>query len=269
MGFLSSVFRLIRSIFGLAEGGTDRATNSLLTSSPDMIRNQFQKTRNDWTKDYNSLKEAIAELQVLLNANKAELMSLVAETNKLNDLMIGSIEQYKKTHDEQLKVGYANFAAKKEEKEKLIEEIEAKIVEDTGLIESYTAKLTELKDSIDKLKEEEARTIADITSSKKIQAINERLQGLSLDTQSRNLDAIREEAKKVKAMSQIDIKTSGADDLKAEKQLLNAAKSSKFFDEFNKATALDAIFIDETPKTLPVANQDKSRQADPLDQLFK
>lgn len=265
MGFFRSIFRLIRSMFGLAEGGTDRATNSLLTSSPDAIRNQFQKTRNDWTKNYNSLKEAIAELQVLLNASLADLASHQDAIERLDNLMLGAIEQYKRTQDESLKIDYANFASQKESKIQLAEECKAKIDRDQKLIDTYTSNLEELRINIEKLKEEEARTVADITASKRIQAINEKLQGLSTDSSSRNLDVIREEAKKVKAMTQIDSKVSGADALKSEKKLLDAAKSSKYLSEFNKATAIDALFVEEKPKELV-----SGKQADHhLDQLFK
>ena len=53
MGLFSSFSRLVATMFGMAEGGTQRATDKLLTSSPDAIRNQFRKTREDWVRDYN------------------------------------------------------------------------------------------------------------------------------------------------------------------------------------------------------------------------
>lgn len=263
MGFVSSLLRLIKSIFGLAEGGTDRATKNLITASPDMIRNQFQKTRNDWIKDYEEMKEAIAELKVIANQKVDEVTELEKKQSKYNQLMIGAIEQFKKTQDENLKTKYAQYAEMKEAVDKEILETKALIVSQEKLIDSYTLKLNELKINIDNLRQEEAKTIAEITSSRKIQSINNKLQGLTTDTQSRNLDAIREEAKKAKAISQISSKISGDDDNEQEKILLTSAKSSKFLDEFNKATAFDAIFVEE-PKQISSV----SSSGDKIDSLF-
>ena len=100
MSFISSIFRLVASLFGQAEGSTERATDKLLTSSPEAIRNQFRKTREDWSKDYTEMKSAIAQLMQLRDTKVDEAKRLQTLIGEVETKMHGAITLYKQSQDE-------------------------------------------------------------------------------------------------------------------------------------------------------------------------
>jgi hypothetical protein len=51
MSFINSLGRFFASVFGLAQGKTERMADKMVASSADAIRSQFRKTKEDWTKD--------------------------------------------------------------------------------------------------------------------------------------------------------------------------------------------------------------------------
>lgn len=248
MGFISSLFRLIKSMFGLAEGKTDRVTDQMLTASADTIRSQYRKTQLDLKKDYEEMESAVGDLKVILNDKKESFTKLDRDYQKTIQAMNGAITEFKRNQDEKFKAAYIKFGTKKKSLEEEISQLKQEILDQENVIDNYCIKLSELNTTIENLKQEEAKTIADITSSRKIQSINNKINNISTDTQTRNLEAIREQAKKARAITAISSKVSGEQELEEEKLLLNSAFDSNLLDEFNKATALDAIFVDDKPQ---------------------
>jgi phage shock protein A len=285
VGVVDSFLRLFSSILGQAEGGTQRATDKLLTSSPEAIRNQFRKTREDWVKDYNEMLSAISQLVQIKDSKEDEVKKLYGLNKDLTTKMEGAITLYKQNPDERYKEEYSKLAYTKEEAEGKIASLQEEISEQTILIEQYKGRLAGLKDDIEKLKKEEAETVADIVSSKKITELNSKLQGISQNYQSKNLEVIRESRKLIKSEAKLGSELTGMNKTSLDQKLMGAGKVSKHLDVFEKAVKLDTIFID-TPsevKRLPEKiervekkelfileekNEKKVEKKKPLDDLF-
>jgi chromosome segregation ATPase len=253
MSFVSSLVRLVSSLFGQAEGSTERATDKLLTSSPEAIRNQFRKTREDWTKDYNEMKAAIAQLVQIRDNKIDEVQKLNTLVEELEVKMSGAINLYKQTQDETLREEYSKLAYTKEEAGSKIATLEKEIQEQNIIIENYKTRLNGLKQDIDNLKKEEAETIADIVSSKKINELNDKLQGLSQNHQAKNLEVIRDARKQVKSEAKLGAEISGLEKTSLDQKLMASGKVSKYLDVFDESVKLDKIFIaeKEIPKQIP------------------
>ena len=289
MGFFSGLYRLFATMFGLAEGATQRGTDKMLTASAESIKSQFRKTRDDAIRDFDAMKEAVGQL-ITIREDKAQLLQNFSKASKdYAAKMAGAIDLYKKHQDEKYKLAYGKFAEEHEKAEARIDELEAEIHEQDKLIDGYKLKLQELKDNIDNLKNEEAETVADIVSSRKITELNAKLQGLSSDTQSQNIQAIREARKQLKAGAKLSNELLGSGDkLELETKLLSAGVASKHSDVFDQLVKLDNVFsspepeakhetrdvhslldiIDVTPTKKDKKEEPKPKAVDPVDSLF-
>jgi cell division septum initiation protein DivIVA len=129
MSFINSLGRFFASVFGLAQGKTERMADKMVASSADAIRSQFRKTKEDWTKDYQEMREAIAELIRIREMKSDEVKKIIRENEELQHKMNGAIELYKKNPDERYKSAYTQLADKAEKNEQRIKELETEIPE--------------------------------------------------------------------------------------------------------------------------------------------
>ncbi|WP_161597719.1 PspA/IM30 family protein [Fluviispira multicolorata] len=247
MGFLDSLGRFFSSAFGLAEGKTQRMADKMVTSNADAIRSQFRKTKEDWSKDYQEMREAVAELIRIREMKSEEVKKISKESEELQQKMSGAIELYKKTPDERYKAAYAQLAEKSEKNEQRVKELEAEIDEQQQAIERYKVRLLELQTQIDSLNKEEAETVADIISSQKIKELNDRLSGLSVDSSSKNLEAIRNARQKSKAVAKLSTELTGAEKTDLDKELSQAGSRSKHLSAFEDAIGVNKITLKSDP----------------------
>lgn len=262
MGLFKSIFRFIKSCFGLAQGGTERLTDAMLTSSPDAIRNQFRKTREDKIKTYNELHSAVADLCAIRNQKSDEIENLELKVKQLETSMNGTIVDFKRTQDEKFRELYSELSIEKEKAESRSDELSVEIEKQSFEIERYSENLKNLKSEIDGLQQEEAETVADIVSNQKMQELNARLSGLSLDSQSKNIQAIREARLKSKATAQLSSEISGANKDALRKKVLASGKNASHLKSFDQAVALDKVFV-ETSKLEKLPEPSKA-----IDDLF-
>ncbi|APJ02856.1 PspA/IM30 family protein [Silvanigrella aquatica] len=247
MSFFDSLGRFFSSVFGLAEGKTQRATDKMVTSSPDAIRSQFRKTKEDWSKDYQEMREAVAELIRIREMKSEEVKKISRESEELQQKMAGAIELYKKTPDERYKAAYTQLADKAEKNEQRVKELEAEIDEQHQGIERYKVRLLELQTQIDSLNKEEAETVADIVSSQKIKELNDRLSGLSVDSSSKNLEAIRNARQKSKAVAKLSTELTGVEKTDMDKELKLAGSRSKHLSAFESAISDGKLGVKNDP----------------------
>jgi len=235
MSFINSLGRFFASVFGLAQGKTERMADKMVASSADAIRSQFRKTKEDWTKDYQEMREAIAELIRIREMKSDEVKKIIRENEELQQKMNGAIELYKKNPDERYKSAYTQLADKAEKNEQRIKELETEIDEQQQSIERFKARLLELQAQIDMLNKEEAETVADIISSQKIKELNDRLTGVSTDSSSKNLEAIRNARQKSKAVAKLSTELNGVEKIDLDKELQSAGSRSKHLSAFDTA----------------------------------
>lgn len=261
MSFFDSIGRFFSSVFGLAEGKTQRMTDKIVTSSADAIRSQFRKTKEDWSKDYQEMREAVAELIRIREMKSEEVKKITKESEELQQKMSGAIELYKKTPDERYKAAYAQLADKFDKNEVRVKELEAEIDEQHQAIERFKVRLLELQSQIDSLNKEEAETVADIISSQKIKELNDRLSGLSVDSSSKNLEAIRNTRQKSKAVAKLSTELTGLEKTDLDKELQSAGSRSKHLSAFENAVSDGKVTLKNDPFTsLPKSSSNSSNK---------
>lgn len=238
MSFFKSLFRFVGTMFGLGAGATERATDKLLTASPEAIKSQFRNSRESLARNYAEIRDAVAQLLVIRESKSREIQSLQASSLKLDAMMRGSIAEYQKNQDERLRIAYANLAEDKEKTDQRVEVLEREVADQDKMIESYKLRLVDLQHSIEDLKKEEAETVADIISSRAINDLNDKLSGLSLDTQAKNLEAIREARNKARSVARLSTELSGADKKEFEAKVVAAGRAAKHAAAFDEAVGV-------------------------------
>lgn len=250
-----ALFRFIKTLFGLAEGGTERATDALLTSSPDAIRAQFRKTHEDKVRDYEEMKKAVSELMGIRENRARELRKIGEKYAQLSGNMQLAIANFKSTQDERCKTIYTTLAEERDGLGKRIEELQAEVAEEDARITAYMEKLKAFEQEIRDLKREEAETVADIVSSQKIADLNKRLAGFASDTQAKNLEAVREARQKAlmgrKVTAQLEAPSQGE---ALNQAILVNAQQNKYLAEFEEQTKMDVLFAAEEKEVKKVVN---------------
>lgn len=270
MSFFGSISRFFRTMFGLAEGATERAADKLVSGSPDAIRAQFRKTREDWKRDYLDMREAVADLIRVRESRVVEAKRLQGEVETLQNKMGGAIELYRKNPDPRYRDAYAQLAERHAAAEKRIQELTAEAEAQDSQIEKFKSRLMEIQRQIETLTQEEAETIADIVSAQKVRELNDRLQGLSVASESKSLEAIREARAKAKAMAKLSGELAGTDKADFERELVEAGVRSKYLDVFDVAVGKKApqVLDPERPDELP-SHQPRDEVAENLDKLLQ
>jgi phage shock protein A len=242
MGFFRSIFRFFGALFGIAEGATQRGTDAMLTANADTIRAQFRKSREDAIQNFNSMKDAVAQLMSIREDKAKQLWVLNKTSQELELKKNGAVEQFKKTQNPALKAAWAKFTEEQKNIEERIDQLEVDIAEQDKQITLYQSKLHELKTQIEKLKTEEAETVAEIVSDRQMEELNSKLSGLSTSTETKNLEAIREARKQIKAKAKLSNQLSGSDVLVAETALIEAGVAAQHGDAFDQLVRLDTVF---------------------------
>lgn len=218
MGFFRSLYRFIASMFGMAQGSTERATDKMLTASPEAIHSQFAKIIVDSKHDCNIMIDALAGLMVINTTKKEQAKKLSQEIERQTDIENGAISQYLKTKDESYRSKHGDAGVAKASAQDRLKELNSQIEVQDLSISTYKVRIAELKDSIQKLQEEEQETVADIVSSRKLKELNDRAGNISTDVQSQNLQAIRDARIKAKTLAQLTGELNG-DDKKAQEKI--------------------------------------------------
>lgn len=232
MGILKSVYRYITTLGGLLEGSIDSKSDNLLSSTSG-IKATYQQTREKWTKQYGEIREAIAQLMMVLEQKKKLVESLSREAKDIKIKQKGAVEQYKKTNEGKYQNAFNDLFNRDKEIATQQEQLNGEIKDLHNKVEDYKAKLNDMQSRIHDLKKQEAEAIADIVSSKQIIKLNDRLNSLSTDLDDRNLQAIDDRRQSLKAQSNLSGELAQVEATESlEKELLNAGMQSEAADVF-------------------------------------
>ena len=232
MGILKSIYRYITTLGGLIEGNIERKSDDLLSSASG-IKATYQQTREKWTKQYAEIREAIAQLMMVLEQKRKAVKSISEEASSIKIKMKGAVEQYKKTNEPKYQEAFTElFSRDKQllEKQKLLN---SEIGELHNKVENYKEKLNDMQVRIKGLKSQEAEAIADIVSSKQIISLNDRLSDLSTDLDDQNLRAIENRRESLKAQAKLSGELATVEEIdNLDKELLTVGNQSEAEDVF-------------------------------------
>lgn len=212
MGLFNSLSRFFSNLFGLASGALEEASDSMISSSPGAIKAQFRRTKEEWLKQYNEMRDAVSQLMVIREQKKNEMGHLQVEEDDLVAKMDGALNEAEKTpENQQHQTAYERFFNRKSEIDKRQEQLENEIANAENQLLEFKTRLTDLQAEIKKLDQEEAETIADLISSQKIIELNDRINNISTDNITQSLQAIREKRAKLKAKASLSSELSKTD----------------------------------------------------------
>ena len=238
MGIFSAIYRYVVTLGGLIGGDIDGQTDKML-ATPSGIKATFAKTRENWTEQYAQVREAVAQLMMVLEQKKNNVDKLQKEAADLKVKMNGAVERFKATNDVKYKEAFGKLHARDQELQVEQERLNGEIQELHGKVGEYKKQLAEMQGRIQELKNQESQAIADIVSSQQIIRLNDRLSNLSTELDDKNLEAIESRRQNLVASAKLsgDLrKTDGAaTDLDAE--LMSAGLSSDADDLFSAMVA--------------------------------
>lgn len=232
MGIFRSFYRYIVTLGGLIGGDIDSRTDAMLTT-PTGIKSTFEKTREQWTRQYGEVREAVAQLMLVLNQKRRQVDALKEEAKDVKIKMKGAVEQYKKTQEPRYQEAFTDLFNRDKAIAVQQENLDKEIRELHGKVNQYREKLKEMQVRIQDLKKQESEAIADIVSSQQIIKLNDSLNSISMDLDDRNLQAINERREALRNQADLSgqlAETEVSRDL--DKELADAGMKSEAADVF-------------------------------------
>jgi len=189
MGMFGSIYRYIVTLGGLIGGDVDGATDKMLTT-PGGVRTTFSKTREKWTKQYSEVREAVAQLMMVLEQKRNSSEELATKQQEVKTKMQGAVLKYQQTNEPKYQEAFNALYAQDQGLDAQMDALQEEIEGMRGKVGNYRSKLQEMDSRIKDLGNREAAAIADIVSSQQIISLNDRLNALSSNLDDRNLQAI-------------------------------------------------------------------------------
>ena len=218
VGIITAFFRYLRFWNWRKARYIVKAADEQFTGSVDGIDAAFEMHRDTLVERFSGLRDAIAEVEGVLEEKRVRLEKLNEEETELLQKREGALtlaEQAKTAGDQD---EYAKHAAAFERFQVRIEEIEqmqarlgTEIGESGDIMERYMLQLTDMQAEIAKLPAQKAEAIADFVSAKQIIELNDRLQGLETSIDRGPISAVMDANRKLTAKARITEKIAGAD----------------------------------------------------------
>ncbi len=253
MSIWSSLKRYIVTLGGLIGGDIDTRTDTML-STPAGIKATFSQTRENWIRQFAEVREAVAQLMMVLEQKRQQLEKLDKDEEDAKLKMRGAVKQFKKTNDPKYQAAFNELFTRQQQYDAEREKLNGEIRELQGKVGQYKEKLADMQKRIGDLKKQEAAAIADIVSSQQIISLNDRLNNISTQLDDRNLQAIQERRESLKAQAKLSedlVVTSEQVDL--EDELREAGMQSEAAEVF-------AAMLSEDEAPAETAAKEKQRE---------
>ncbi|MFW5830177.1 MAG: hypothetical protein ACOCXA_07945 [Planctomycetota bacterium] len=226
MGILRSMWRFVSTLGGLVGSGIDESTERMVTT-PAGIKATFRQAREEWTQQYQEVRDAVSQLIVVVEQKTAEIERLGQEQDELGMRMDGAIERFKETEDPKYRSAFAEAHARSEAIAARVEQLKGEKTEVERQVAGYTAQLKDMQQRIQELDQKESQALADIISSQQIVQLNDRLSQTSTTLQDQNLEAIDRKRAQLKAKAKLSGELSGNDQAVLNQELSQAGRTAQ------------------------------------------
>ena len=257
VGIIRAIFRYFRFWNWRKARGIMQAADEQFTGSVDGIDAAFEMHRDTMVERFTGLRDAIAEVESVLEEKRSRLEKLNEEETELIQKREGALtlaEQAKAANDQ---AEYDKHAAAFERFHDRIMEIEgmqqrlsAEVDEASGTMDRYMIQLQEMQAEVERLPQQKAEAIADFVSAKQIIELNDRLQGLETSIDRGPISAVMDANRKLTAKARITEKLAGADVRVQDKAYERAGRVSTArskMDEMLAARAAEKTKTEEAP----------------------
>lgn len=233
VGIIRALFRYLRFWNWRQARYIIDAADAQFTGSVDGIDAAFEMHRDTLVERYQGLRDAISEVEAVLEDKRDRLEKLNQEEEELLGKREGALnlaEQAKESGDnegyEKHAVAFERFQVRIDEIEQTQERLHADLDETSKTMNRHMLQLSELQAEIEKLPEQKSEAIADFVSSKQIIELNDRLQGLESSIDRGPISAVMEANRKLTAKARISEKLAGTDVRLQDKEYARAGRES-------------------------------------------
>ena len=232
-GLIRSFWRLItfwklRKALGLV-----RAADRQFTGSVQGISDAFDLHQNKLVKQYNGLRDAIAQVEAVLEQDRQQLESLNKREEQLVAMRDGALLKFEEAQRSGDQATLAKHQDAFERFDREIQEIDAqqaqldkRITDTQGAMADYLRQLTKMQSEIKALPRDKAQALADFVSAQKIVELNDRLQGMQSSVERGPIDAVLQHNRELTAKARISQKLAGTDVERQNEEYALAGRSS-------------------------------------------
>jgi chromosome segregation ATPase len=194
-----------------------RAADRQFTSSAEGVGMAFDLHQQDLVKNFNELRNAIAQVEGVLEDQRQQLASLNEEETKLLGRREGALSKFEAANAAgnaaeatQHQEAFDRFDGRIQEIESQQADLESRIKQQEGAMKGHFARLTKMQAEIQKLPAEKAKAIADFVSNNKIVELSDRLNGIQDSLNRGPIDAVLSHNRELSAKARIADKMAGA-----------------------------------------------------------
>lgn len=233
IGIFRAILRYFRFWNWKKARGIIKAADEQFTGSVDGISAAFDIQKDTMVTQYQGLRDAIAEVEAILEDKRQRLEDLNKEEEDLLRKREGALAKAEEAQDANDMKAYEKHSHAFERFQVRIDEIEVtqarlqqEVSETSKTMDKYMLQLQDFQAEIEKMPQEKAEAIADYVSSKKIIELNDRLQGLETSLDKGPISAVLEANKRLTAKARISEKLAKADVKLQDKEYERAGRES-------------------------------------------
>lgn len=233
VGIITALFRYLRFWNWRKARYIVDAADAQFTGSVDGIDAAFEMHRDTLVERYQGLRDAISEVEAVLEDKRGRLEKLNEEEEELLGKREGALnlaEQANASGDteeyEKHAAAFERFQNRIVEIEQTQERLKGEVDATSETMDRYMLQLQEFQAEIEKLPTQKAEAIADFVSSKQIIELNDRLQGIETSIDRGPISSVLEANRKLTAKARISEKLAGADIKVQDKEYARAGRVS-------------------------------------------
>jgi phage shock protein A len=233
LGILRAMLRYFRFWNWKKARGIIKAADEQFAGSVDGISAAFDIQKDKMVAQYQGLRDAISEVEAVLEDKRARLEALNQEEEELLGRREGALakaEEAKEANDmkeyEKHAHAFERFQVRIEEIDAAQDRLNKEVTEASAQMDKYMLQLSDFQAQIEKMPQDKAETIADFVSAKQIIELNDRLQGLETSLDKGPISAVLEANKRLTAKARISQKLANADVRLQDKEYERAGRES-------------------------------------------
>lgn len=218
VGIVRAIFRYLRFWNWRKARYIMEAADGQFTGSVDGIGAAFDMQRDTLVERFQGLRDAIAQVESVLEEKRGRLDKLNDEETELLQKREGALTLAEEAQASGDMEAYSKHAAAFERFQERIDQIEqtqSRLKEDveatSETMSRYMLQLQDMQGEIQNLPTQKAEAIADFVSAKQIIELNDRLQGLETSIDKGPISAVLEANRELTARARITEKIAGAD----------------------------------------------------------
>jgi hypothetical protein len=233
IGIFRAIMRYFRFWNWKKARGIIKAADEQFTGSVDGISAAFDIQKDKMVSQFQGLRDAISEVEAILEDKRARLEALNIEEEELLGKREGALARADEAQEAKDMAAYDKHSGAFERFQVRIEEIDQtqerlnNDIQDTSqTMDRYMLQLQEFQAEIEKMPTQKAEAIADYVSASQIVELNDRLQGLETSLDKGPISAVMEANKKLTAKARISEKLSKVDVRLQDKEYAKAGRQS-------------------------------------------